>query len=235
MVCNDARCAFRNSLFADARLTTPSPSSLPVHIPVFGNPSPPPNPTTNLRPPRPLAPVPPLSHFPPRTFSLPATLNYFPMLDVLAPMLPPAPMPPGPFIPSRAQAAPALPAPLSQPPPPPWQDYPLAASPDPKKSPSVRSVMQEQNVHTFKPKKGPIPQADRDALFDFEKRTRQQEYRDLAESSKQQFPPRPEAARSQQSSSHPRSTLKHRQSPAPTAVSPGIHAKASNTDDGTES
>lgn len=196
MVCNDARCAFRNRLFADDRLATPSPSFLPVHIPIFGNPSPPPNPTTILRPPPPLAPVPPpLFHFPPRTFSLPATPTYFPMPDVLAPMLPPAPMPPGPFIPSPEQTAPALPAPLSQPPPPPWQDYTLAASPDPKKSPSVGSVMREQNVHTFKPKKGPIPQADRDALFDFEERTRHQEYRDLAESSKQQFSPKPEAAR----------------------------------------
>jgi hypothetical protein len=92
--------------------------------------------------------------------------------------------------------------------------------------------MQEQNVHTFKPKKGPIPQANRDALFDFEERTRQQQYRDLAESSKQQFPPKPEAARSRQSSSHPRSILNHRQSPAPTVVSQGIHAKASNTGDG---
>jgi hypothetical protein len=185
-MCNDARCAFDNCLFADARLATPSLSSLSARIPVFGNPSPPLNPTTILLPPPPLAPaLPPSFHFPPRTFSLPATPLYFPLPGVSAPMLPLIPTPPGHFIPSPARAAPALPAPLSQPPPPPWQDYPLESSPDPKKSPSVGSVMQEQNVHAFKPKKGPVSQTDRDALSDFEKRTRQQEYRDLAESSKQ--------------------------------------------------
>jgi hypothetical protein len=228
-MCNKADCRFRNRLRADARLTIPHSCPQPVPIPVFINPFPPPKPITMLPPP-PLAPAPPGSfYFPPPNFPPPAPPAIFPIPGPPVPILPPAPMPPGPFMLPPPQAPPvALRAPQALPPQNAEQNSSPPESPDPEKSPSIGNVVHEKNVHIFKPKKGPISKEHKDALSDFEERTRRQDYRDLAASSKSSQH-KSETSPAKKPASAPRSILKQRPAPAPTAVNQEVHVNVYNT------
>lgn len=210
-MCHNANCPFRNRLLADARLTTPHVCSQAPPIPVFVNPFPPPKPITILPPP-PLAPAPsvPLS-FP--QFPLSPQTACFPTPSPPLPMMSPIPIPPAPSMwptppaPTPVQAAAtATPAP---------EQKPRSASPDVPKSPSTASFVHEKNVHKYEPKKGPISKCDKEALADFEERTRRQDYRDLAESNKQQSSQKSETEPASNPPGKPRSILKTPQTTTP--------------------
>lgn len=221
-MCNNQNCAFRNRLLADAKLTTPHVCQ-PWRIPVFVNPFPPPRPITFLPPP-PLAPAPPLPfYFPPPSCPQPAPPALFPMPGPPVPMMPPAPMPPGPYMFPPPPSAPPQVQPAPLPPPQPEQKALPPASPEPKKSPSIGSFVHEERVHKFEPRKRPISKRDKEALSDFEERTRRQEYRDLTESSQHASSHKSEASK-------PRPILKHRQ-PATPAVNQEVHVNVYNGGD----
>ncbi len=216
-MCSNEDCAFRNRLLADAQRTTHHVCQ-PVPIPVFVNPFPPPRPIT-LLPPPPLAPAPPVPfYFPPPTIPQPAPLACFPMPGPPVPMLPPAPVPPGPYM-LPLPAAPATGQPAAPEPPPPERKQSPPASPEPNKSPSIGGVVHEKKVHKFEPKRGPISKHHKEALSDFEERTRRQEYRDLSQSSKQ--------SSNKAGESKPRSILKQSQSATP-AVNQEVHVNVYN-------
>jgi len=224
-MCNDPNCAFRNRLLADAKLTTPHACSQPPPIPVFVNPFPTPKPNTILPPP-PLAPAPPRSfYFPAPCFPPPAPPAFFPLPGPPVPMMPPAPMPPGPYMLPPPLAPPAA-LPAAPSPPVAEQENPPLAPPHHKKSPSIGSVVHDKGVHKVKPKKGPISKHHKEALSDFEERTRRQEYRDLAESSQQQSSHKPETG--DHPPKKPRSILKHRQTITP-AVNQEVHVNVYNS------
>ena len=232
-MCNNANCPFRNRLLADAKLTTPHFCPRPAPIPVFVNPFPSSKPIIMLPPP-PLGPAPPGSfYFPPPNLPLPTPPTSFPLPGPAFPQLPSAPMPPGPFMLPPPQipppAMPAFPLPQQQA----QQAEQKQSPPDPPKSPSIGSVVHENSVHTFKPRKGPISKEDKEALSDFEKRTRRQEYRDLAESSKHSQH-KSEAAPTKKAPSIPRSILKNSQSRMPAAVNQEVHVKVYNTGHGSK-
>lgn len=216
-MCNNANCPFRNRLVADAKLTTPHVCPQPSSIPVVVHPFPPPKAITILPPP-PLAPAPPVPFFfPPPTFPPSAPTACFPIPGQPVPMtppapMPPAPMPPGPFI---WPAAPASAPPVATAQPVPEHNKSAPASPDRPKSPSIAGVVHEKTVHKLEPKKGTISKADEEALADFEERTRRQEYRDLAESSKQQPSHKSEGKLATKSPSKPRSILRGAETAAP--------------------
>ena len=230
-MCNNVECRFRSRLLADARLTTPRICPRPAPIPVFVNPCPTPKPITMLPPP-PLAPAPPGSfYFPPPNLPPSAPPAIFPVPGPPIPMLPPAPMPPGPFMQPPAQAPP-----LALPPTLPLQPEFNSLSPripEPRKSPSVGSVEREKDVQIFKPKKGPISKEDKDALSDFEERTRRQEYRDLAASSKSSEH-KSEATLAKRPANAQRSILKHGQAPTPAAVNQEVYVNVYNTGHGSK-
>ena len=216
-MCNDPKCAFRNRLLADAKLTTPHVCPQPLAIPLFVDPFPPPKPITVLPTP-PLAPAPAVPfYFPPPSLPPPAPA-FFQMPGPPVPMMPPAPMPPGPYMlptpPAPPPAQPIAPQPL------PEQKTPPPLPPDTQKSPSIGNVVHEKSVHKFEPKKGPISRANREALSDFEERTRRQEYRDLTESSQQQSSNKVDASK-------PRSILKHSQ-PGTSAINQEVHVNVYN-------
>lgn len=215
-MCNNPNCAFRNRLLADAKLTTPHVCTQQWPIPIYINPFPPVKPITILPPP-PLVPPPPTAPPPPPgPFYLVAPTNPLPVPPpfhaVPGPPAPimhpgpvyPGPMPPGPPMLSTAPTPPAVPA-ASPAPPPGGKEPSMPASEPDKKPPSIEGVVHKTVVHTFKPKKGPISKDDKEALSDFEERTRRQEYLALTESSKEQ--PSPE---------QPKPILKHRPRVMPT-------------------
>jgi hypothetical protein len=223
-MCNNPNCAFRNRLLADARLTNTHICTPPPPVPIFVNPFPPPKPMTFLPPP-PLAPAPPRPfYFPPPGFPPSAPPAFLPIPGPPIPMMPPAPVPPGPYMLPLDTAPAALPVAPAQPPtnqkalPPP--------SPEPPKSPSIGGVVHETSVHKFQPQKGPISKFHKEALSDFEERTRKQEYRDLAESTKHQSQDS-EVKPASQPPSKPQSILKHAPTATP-AINQEVHVNVYN-------
>ena len=222
-----------------------------AHIPGFVCPYPRRAPIT-LLPPAPLGPAPPGSFsFLPPTAPYGATIGHDPFTSSGWPHpapLPPAPLPPGPFLlplpsaPALVQPpfAAALQAPqqihATQPLPPPHTEPPAKsianseplqadADAEPEENAAIHSVHHGKSIHTFKPKKGPISKSHRDALSDFEERTRRHEYGNLASkrsSSKSERPP------AELTESAPRSILKNCPAPTVPVINQEVHVNVHN-------
>jgi hypothetical protein len=222
-MCTNPNCGLRNRLLHDTRLTTSHICTNPPPLPVFVNPFPP-KPMTILPPP-PLAPAPPGSFYFPPPFPPPSgPCPFFPIPGPPLSAMPPAPMPPGPFMLPGAPPAPPAEHTPPQLPPPEQNALPPAS---PKKPPSIDSIIHGKSVHTYKAKKGSASKRDKEALSDFEERTRRQEYRDLAESSKKPSSEKSQGKPSGQPPAEPRSILKGRQPSKPT-VNQEVHVNVYN-------